>query len=168
MRQCLLVSLIIHAIILSIKIPKSKFQNKSTVKIKLEQQKDKKNKGVEKDEDLYIVQNIIDVLEKVEELAKEEAAIKSMLNVCESYYMGIGIVHSSFLGKIVEVVPGGPADKAGIKVGDIPLDSLEIRDKYEEGTQITIPILRDGIMYQIPVTIGKICTKEKDNENKEP
>lgn len=173
-KYLLIFSTLLHIAILSIKIPdpqhnKDKQKQKSPiVKVKLQQQEDQQQNKGSKDEDLYVIKDILEQLEKIEKLAKEEAAIQSMMEKCETFYMGIGVVHSSLFGEISEVVPGSPADRAGIKVGDIPLDALNIRDKYPEGTNITIPILRNGIMYEIPVTIGKICTKEKRNEDKKP
>ena len=169
-RQCILASILIHIIILSIKIPvaenknKGKLKKKSPITVKIKQ---KKGTGNDDNKDLFLEKQIIAQLKQIQKLAEEEQAVKKLLEKCDTYYMGIGVVHSSLFGEISEVVAGGPADKAGIKPGDVPLDDLDIRDKYPEGTQITIPILRDGTMLQIPVIIGKICTKSK-YENKKP
>jgi predicted metalloprotease with PDZ domain len=162
----------IHIFILSIKIPapkpQQKKQNKSIVKVKIKQEKKQEDHGGDdKDVEIFVIKEIEKMLEEMQKLAKEEAALKSIMRKCDKHYLGIGVTHSSLFGEITNVAPGGPADKAGIRVGDIPLDSLNIRDKYPEGTVITIPILRDGITHNIPVTIGKICT-ESINENKKP
>lgn len=168
----LILSIVLHAVILSVKITKvqqdnnQKKQSQSKIKIEIKQEQSQQDLVGAKDEDIYILEKILSDLQKIEKLAKEEAIVMSMLDKCETFYMGIGVVHNSIFGEISQVVPGSPADKAGIKVGDIPIGPLDIRDKYPEGTNITVSILRNGIMYEIPVTIGKICTKEKSDENK--
>lgn len=171
-KQTILISLMIHIFILSIKIPETKPKNKqqqkkTTVKVKIKQQKQEDHGGDDKDVEIFVIKEIEKMLEEMQRLAKEEAAIKSIMKKCDKHYLGIGVTHSSLFGEITNVAPGGPADRAGIKVGDIPLDSLDIRDKFAEGTVITVPILRNGIMHEIPVTIGKICIESKD-ENKIP
>ena len=162
-KYLLAISLILHLGILSIKItkPKKKSKKKSeqVVKVKLKQP-DKKGAG-SKDEDIFMVQEVVKMLEQMQKIAEEDIAVKSMLKKCDTFYMGIGVVHSSLFGSITLVAPGGPADQAGVLVGDTPLDSLDIRDKYPEGTLITVSVLRNGIIHNVPVTIGKICTDEK-------
>ena len=65
----------------------------------------------------------------------------------------------------MEVTSGGPADKAGIKVGDklISLDGVEIknsndiivvRDSHKVGDRITVVIERDGTRHTLTLVIG--------------
>lgn len=166
-KQFILISIIIHAIILSIKVDqksKSKKQKqKQVVKVKLK----KKGKGFGKKEEIFVVKKREKITAKLQKRPKEKATLKKLKKKCNKHYLGIGITHSYLFDHIISVVPGGPADIAGIKPGDVTLDSLNIKNKYPEGTQITISILRKGITYNIPVTIGKICIEEK-RENKKP
>ena len=76
---------------------------------------------------------------------------------CEASYRGIGIQHWHS-GAIIEVVADGPADRAGIRVGDYLLsDALLARDQYEVGKQLPLRIERDGRQIEIVVRIGVIC-----------
>jgi len=65
---------------------------------------------------------------------------------------------------VAEVVPGDPADKAGIKTGDVivELDGKKIRDTHEllrvvatipVGRKVDVKVLRDGKAYVIPVVV---------------
>ena len=70
-------------------------------------------------------------------------------------------------GAIVEdVTPGGPAEKAGLKNGDVirKLDGQQIADagqliaaitNINPGTQVTVDILRDGKPMTVKVTLGE-------------
>lgn len=164
MKKALYISIIIHVILLSIKFSKpipqkpKKKQSPKITKIKIKQEKKKTQKGSSKKQDIYVLNEIMKDLQRILE---DQKAIAKIMSKCDKFYMGIGVTHNSLFGEIDKVVPGGPADRAGIRVGDQPLDPLDIRDKYPEGTYITIPILRDGIIHHIPVTIGKICIKDK-------
>jgi S1-C subfamily serine protease len=88
---------------------------------------------------------------------------------------------TEFGGLIAEVVPGGPADKAGLKGGDeklvfqgqpyriggdviLELDGKEVADvndlaqlvsEREPGDKVKVTILRDGKRQQVEVTLGK-------------
>ena len=106
--------------------------------------------------------NLLKQLAEMEKIAKEEAVRQSKMKKCDKYYRGIGVV--TIWDEIVKVAVGSPADKAGIKVGDRAVSDMNIRDKYAIGTEVIVSVLRDGIIHNIPVTIGKICT----NENKKP
>lgn len=164
-KYLLAISLVLHLGILSIKITKpkpkktSKKKSEQIVKIKLKQKKESTSSS--KEEEIFIMKGIIKMLEKIQKIAKEEAVIQSIIRKCDTFYMGIGVTYGSLFGKILDVALGGPADQAGILVGDTLLDILDIKDKHPEGTTITIPILRDSIIHHIPVTIGKICIDEK-------
>jgi hypothetical protein len=76
---------------------------------------------------------------------------------CEGSYRGIGIRHWPN-GEVVEVVAGGPADKAGLQVGDYLLsDALLQRDQYELGHRLPIRVEREGKQLTLLVYIGVIC-----------
>lgn len=68
------------------------------------------------------------------------------------------------------IIPGGPADKAGVKPGDIilevngskltSLNSLATAiSKYEPGTEITLKILRQGTEIYLKVKLGERTTE---------
>jgi hypothetical protein len=76
---------------------------------------------------------------------------------CEGSYRGIGIRHWPN-GEVVEVVAGGPAERAGMKVGDYLLsDALLQRDQYELGHRIPVRVDRDGKQLSLLVYVGRIC-----------
>ena len=67
---------------------------------------------------------------------------------------------------VVDVVQGGPADKAGLKVGDriVSLDGTEIAQKDDLGTlmqqhtagdTLSITVARDGQMQTVSLTLGE-------------
>jgi S1-C subfamily serine protease len=77
-----------------------------------------------------------------------------------------GALIGSLFGATEAVVPGGPADDAGIEAGDIitavnglavdrdnPLDLQVLR--FAPGDQITLDILRDGEGLQLEATLGE-------------
>ena len=66
---------------------------------------------------------------------------------------------------VAELVKGGPADKAGFKLGDqiISMDGVEIkdtgdiikvRDSHEVGDAVDFVIIRDGREITLELTIG--------------
>lgn len=88
---------------------------------------------------------------------------------CEQFYGGIGINQvntvkvsgeEAKLQVIVESVhPGYPAEKAGIKAGDVLLNSDGIRGDI--GTPVTVLTLRDGTPRSYNLTRDKICTSPR-------
>jgi len=75
---------------------------------------------------------------------------------CPSEYRGIGIRH--YGGTIMEVVAGGPADKAGAQVGDVFLnDATFQRDQYELGKVMVMKLARGRDLLSLTVVIGRIC-----------
>jgi serine protease Do len=72
---------------------------------------------------------------------------------------------------IADVVKGGPAERAGIKTGDIivELDRKEIKDSSDlppmvaritPGTTVQLKVVRDGKQLSLPLTVGEM----KENE----
>jgi serine protease DegQ len=67
---------------------------------------------------------------------------------------------------VAGVMRGGPADRAGVRVGDILVDvdghpipntatMLNVIAQLQPGTTVTFRFLRDGAMVQVPIRIGK-------------
>lgn len=143
----------LHVLLMSISFQAPKPQEAPITKVKI---KNKKNSG--SNEELFILKDVLKQFEQLNKDIELDTMVQSWIHECDTFYMGIG-VHDSFLG-ITKIAPGSPAEKAGLIIGDILLEK-DIRDKYKEGTAITIQILRNGIMYYMPVVIGKICTGKK-------
>lgn len=74
---------------------------------------------------------------------------------CKSEYTGIGVRISPFTDEIIEIAPGGPADRAGVLIGDI------LRNPgfwgMEPGTRVTLQINRGGVELELPAVVGHIC-----------
>ncbi len=79
---------------------------------------------------------------------------------CE-FYRGVGVI-TSFSGDVSEVAPGGPADKAGVLVGDVLLNRDEFSEnRYEAGTPVVLHLDRNGQRLHLATTVRKICKEEK-------
>lgn len=79
---------------------------------------------------------------------------------CPHSYRGIGIV-SNYAGWVEEVVPGGPADKAGVQIGDKFLNGgMFRRDGFSLGRQVVIKVDRHGVRLDLPVVIDRVCYEE--------
>ena len=72
---------------------------------------------------------------------------------------------------VADVVKGGPAEKAGVKAGDIivEFDKREIKDSSDlpsavaritPGTAVQLKILREGKQISLPITVGELKDKE--------
>jgi serine protease Do len=72
---------------------------------------------------------------------------------------------------VADVVQGGPAEKAGLKAGDVivEFDKKEIKDSSDlpaavarvaPGTSVQLKVARDGKQISLPITVGEL----KDNE----
>jgi hypothetical protein len=79
---------------------------------------------------------------------------------CPHSYRGVGII-STYAGWVEEVVSGGPADKAGVQIGDKFLNGeMFRRDGYSLGRQLVIKVDRHGVRLDLPVVIGAVCYEE--------
>ena len=78
---------------------------------------------------------------------------------CVSKYRGIGVRTSWGDREVVEVAQGGPADVAGVKLGDT-LVSDEYFGAYSIGEKIIIVIERNHIQMKLPVVINDICYEQ--------
>jgi len=72
-------------------------------------------------------------------------------------YTGIGAIVNR-AGFIIELAPGGPAQRAGLRPGDaiLNLEDLPI-DAYPAGQSVGLRLLRDGAEAAAIVVIGAIC-----------
>ena len=85
----------------------------------------------------------------------------------------IGVVlNTAYTGEgaeVSEITPGGPAEKAGLRVGDVIIgfndrqvaDSTElvvVIRSYAPGEQIEISVIRRGQNSTIPLTLGSSTT----------
>lgn len=78
---------------------------------------------------------------------------------CQDHYIGIGVLVNWGSMQVQEVAPGGPADQAGVRVGDILLRD----DPYgmlEKGTKVEVPVERDGKKLILKATIGEVCYEQ--------
>jgi predicted metalloprotease with PDZ domain len=76
---------------------------------------------------------------------------------CDGAYTGIGVV-TTYSGMVDEVVPGGPADRAGMHIGDHWLNPETFaRDQYSIGRQLVLRVERHGVRLDLPVRIGRVC-----------
>jgi hypothetical protein len=80
-------------------------------------------------------------------------------------YDGMGVNQEAPLGEIYEVYPGGPADKAGVQVGDLilsignqPIDPLRSEPRYppgiKAGNAVRYEFERQGEQINLTLTIG--------------
>jgi len=91
------------------------------------------------------------------------SAVGAIGLACAHSYIGIGVMVSSFGGLIVEVSPGGPADRAGMQIGDRFLNADRFRrDSYTPGQEMPLAIERDGQRLDLVARVGKVCYSEVD------
>jgi predicted metalloprotease with PDZ domain len=75
---------------------------------------------------------------------------------CDASYRGIGIL--SMDGTISNVSPGGPADRAGLRVHDFILNFSDLgQDRYMVGHRLILRVRREGAVIHVPVVISRIC-----------
>ncbi len=75
---------------------------------------------------------------------------------CKKFYGGVGVQSSYINEQIVSVYPGYPADRAGIKVGDVVLNPMDlVRGKI--GTTVKLQIKNDSGIVVYNLIREKIC-----------
>jgi hypothetical protein len=80
---------------------------------------------------------------------------------CEKSYVGIGIQHWGESG-VFQVAPGGPADRAGMLVGDAILNPEILgRDRHPEGTLLVLSIQRGARTITMPMRTERICEDDR-------
>lgn len=75
------------------------------------------------------------------------------------HYTGIGLVFN-LAGVIEMVAPGGPADRAGVRVGDVLAGSdtaLLGPDKFKAGQAVSIWVMRGEERLPKPMRAAEIC-----------
>lgn len=161
-----ILSIIIHTVLLSIILPSSQTRTQSNIRVHIKDESEGLNSGLgkSKEEELFVIAELSKMFEEMDKANKQMSFIKKLENYigdCDNFYIGIGITHGFISNDVSEVVPGGPADKAGIKVGDVLLNSkLNIKDAFPIGTSVNIVILRNSIITTIPIKVNKICTRK--------
>lgn len=148
-------SLLIHIIVLFVVLPKGSKEKKDE-----QQGKD----GKETAASIHAMLKPPEV-RIIEQQSKDKGKAKPIfVDDCKSkkYYTGIGIF--SAFGAVGEVAPGGPADKAGLRIGDTIMNREILGpDRYPEGTHLTLEIAREGNQrFKVDVTIEKICHTERE------
>lgn len=79
--------------------------------------------------------------------------------VCDSY-RGVG-VRMGGGGEIIDVAPGGPADRAGVRLGDRLLNEDEFGgDRYPNGTVLVMRLQRGEREFAARVVVRPICQAE--------
>jgi len=78
---------------------------------------------------------------------------------CPKSYRGVGIKRYAG-GPIWEVLPGGPGDKAGLRVGDVLIDDPLAPDMFMVGHRVELRVERDGLEFATTVVIARICNEE--------
>lgn len=86
---------------------------------------------------------------------------------CEDSYVGIGVIVSWLDESITYVAPDGPADIAGVEVGDVIVSPAVIRNKFEPDTLIDLKIMRRGIILHKKAKVEEICTIGSKDDSKE-
>lgn len=76
----------------------------------------------------------------------------------DRWYGGVGMVHNSQTGEVLDAPKGYPAYVAGVKVGDYILNPHELRG--EPGYDAHLLLKRDGEEIIIVVTREKICLEK--------
>ena len=97
---------------------------------------------------------------KGEEDGKQKIWFRKSEIPCNSYD-GIGVQYSQISGVISHVAAGGPADRAGIKVGDEFITPVWYMD-FKFNQKVEIIVKRDNVNLKFNVLIDRIC-KDEDN-----
>ena len=123
---------------------------------------------IESNPELYdlAVKAMVESVDENSVYYNEEEA-KEFLESLDDEVVGIGVTVLEMEGKIVvsQPIPGSPADKAGIKSGDIivtangvnlngmPLESAVEYIRGKEGTTVNVEVLRSGMVEPITFSI---------------
>lgn len=101
----------------------------------------------------------VDVEYAREQKLKGEETIGNGLECGGYHYTGVGILVASS-GRILDVGPNTPASRAGLKEGDILVDENQLApDRFVIGTTVHVLVRRDGVVFDVPIHIGRICSE---------
>jgi predicted metalloprotease with PDZ domain len=76
------------------------------------------------------------------------------------WYDGLGILIKPMLGEVTSIGPGTPAAAAGLRAGDVIINSEILGiNRYTVGTVLKLRVMRDGREIQIDLVIGKVCNE---------
>ena len=137
-KKFLLISLVLHLILIGVSLKKETkvYPKKEQKKIKVKISKKGSNKFIEK-------------------YGKEP---------CTKYYYGVGIKYY-LLGEVANIAPESPAEKIGIQIGDVILNTSDLHfDKNDESNLnriLKLRINRNGITLDFNLTIQKICVESQ-------
>lgn len=94
---------------------------------------------------------------EIEYIFTEPRLIESTIEgtACQKSYRGIGVMINYGSLQVVQVVKGGPADKAGVLLGDIILD--DYFNQHSKGTEVVINVIRNGKTLQLKTIVDDIC-----------
>jgi predicted metalloprotease with PDZ domain len=121
----------------------------------------KENKRQEKAEGDEIRAKVISASMVEEQMKKKNngKGLEALTNECKSntFYTGIGIT-TNVLNIITVIAPGGPADKAGLKVGDTIINRGEFKaNMFKVGDKLEIKVERYDKQFTTTTVIEKIC-----------
>lgn len=77
---------------------------------------------------------------------------------CKKHYRGIGVRTTWTTGAITEVAAAGPAERAGVLVGDHLL--TEGPFDLPVGTKVNVRLSRDGREYTARIAVDDVCFAE--------
>lgn len=83
---------------------------------------------------------------------------------CQYWFGGIGITFNGYDNMVQQVFAGYPAARAGIMAGDILLVSKPTDLLGDPGTQVQVPVMRNGQVINYAMYRDKICTDRPVDE----
>ena len=84
---------------------------------------------------------------------------------CEEFYYGVGYQNGGQGGcRVVGVPKGYPADRAGLRVGDLVMNPMggECPGRGDLGTTLTIVVMRGSQALTLSMVREKICTSKEE------
>jgi C-terminal processing protease CtpA/Prc len=113
-----------------------------------EKKKNKKNKPVP----VLLISRHVQFVPKEDKMADPRAPRTN----CPTTYRGIGLKRT-WDGRVFEIAKGWPADRAGIRLGDV----IEVWDLGREGDYMVFDLVRDGKTLHFRIKMEDICEGPK-------